>query len=210
MSSYRSWFAVDGALELIDYPGDTSFRFPESLADHVIQRYSRPGDSILDPFCGFGTTLVVAERLGRSAVGVEIDPARARFAATRVADPARVVQGSCEDLVPGEWPPFDLVVTSPPYGSFVDANRIDAPDVYTAGAKRIFRHIRGLLSPDATIAVEVAQARTATTTRPVVWHLGRALSDVFTFEQDLVRINTADVEAGLGYDHSHVLVFRNR
>jgi DNA modification methylase len=41
------------------------------VPQHVIERYSRPGDWVLDPFCGFGTTLVVAERLGREPLGFE-------------------------------------------------------------------------------------------------------------------------------------------
>ena len=94
----RSWFAVEGSLEPIDYDGPSFFRFPEAVAEHVIERYSAPGDWIIDPFCGFGTTLVVAERLGRHAVGCEADERRAAFSASRLRHPDRVVHGRCEDL----------------------------------------------------------------------------------------------------------------
>lgn len=60
--SRRSWFAVEGSLEPIDYDGPSFFGFPQAVAEHVIERYSAPGDWIIDPFCGFGTTLAVAER----------------------------------------------------------------------------------------------------------------------------------------------------
>src|SRR6476660_2906591 len=72
----RSWFAVEGSLEPIDYDGLSFFRFPEAVAEHVVDRYSAPGDWVIDPFCGFGTTLVAAERLGRHAVGCEVDERR--------------------------------------------------------------------------------------------------------------------------------------
>ena len=36
--------------------------------------HSRPGDIILDPFCGAGTTIIAAEQLGRTCYGVELDP----------------------------------------------------------------------------------------------------------------------------------------
>jgi len=65
--------------------------FPLELAEPVIDRYSAPGDWVLDPFCGFGTTLVAAQQLGRHAIGFERDAARGQFAATRVQPPSRVV-----------------------------------------------------------------------------------------------------------------------
>ncbi len=46
--------------------------FTESLADWVIEATTSPGDRVLDPFAGYGTTLAVAEELGRRAVGVDL------------------------------------------------------------------------------------------------------------------------------------------
>ena len=83
--SRRSWFVVEGSLEPIDYDGPSFFRFPQAVAAHVVERYSVPGDWVIDPFCGFGTTLIVAERLGRHAVGCEADERRAH--ATTAAEP---------------------------------------------------------------------------------------------------------------------------
>ncbi len=46
--------------------------FPEALArDHIIS-WSNPGDLVLDPFAGSGTTLKMAEKLGRDSIGIEI------------------------------------------------------------------------------------------------------------------------------------------
>ena len=38
----------------------------------ILKRYSLPTDLILDPFMGYGTTLIAAERLGRSSIGIDI------------------------------------------------------------------------------------------------------------------------------------------
>src|SRR4029453_1669607 len=44
------------------------------LARRAIRSYSNPGDLVLDPLCGIGTTVVEAIHLGRHALGVELEP----------------------------------------------------------------------------------------------------------------------------------------
>src|SRR5947208_808076 len=58
---------------------------PESLLARVILSASRPGDLVLDPFSGTGTTGAAAKRLGRQFIGIERDPAYAAAAEARFA-----------------------------------------------------------------------------------------------------------------------------
>lgn len=46
---------------------------PEYLLERIIQASTQPGDIILDPFCGSGTTGVVANRLGRIFIGIDTE-----------------------------------------------------------------------------------------------------------------------------------------
>ncbi|MCS6929835.1 MAG: site-specific DNA-methyltransferase [Saprospiraceae bacterium] len=48
--------------------------FPEELPEWFIKLFTREGDTVLDPFMGSGTTLIVADRIRRHAVGIEIAP----------------------------------------------------------------------------------------------------------------------------------------
>jgi len=48
---------------------------PVELVYRCILAYSRPGDRVLDPFGGSGTTLVAAEKAGRTSVLIEVNPA---------------------------------------------------------------------------------------------------------------------------------------
>src|ERR671916_1636166 len=58
---------------------------PEALLARVILASTNPGDVVLDPFFGTGTTGAVAKRLGRHFIGVERDPGYAAAARARIA-----------------------------------------------------------------------------------------------------------------------------
>jgi DNA modification methylase len=57
---------------------------PDKLAEICITCGSKPGDTILDPFFGAGTTGLVADRLGRKCIGIELNPEYAAMARARI------------------------------------------------------------------------------------------------------------------------------
>ena len=61
---------------------------PVSLISEFVQLFTQSGDTILDPFAGAGTTLLVADRLGRNAIGIELNPEYAQMARDRVYNDA--------------------------------------------------------------------------------------------------------------------------
>lgn len=70
------------------YPDAHFATFPEAIPQRCIKAGSRLGDTVLDPFCGSGTTGQVALRLGRSFIGIELNPAYAELARTRIGGAA--------------------------------------------------------------------------------------------------------------------------
>ena len=60
---------------------------PETLLSRIIQIGSKPGDYVLDPFMGSGTTGVVAQNMDRHFVGIEADPDYFRIASDRIEQP---------------------------------------------------------------------------------------------------------------------------
>ena len=60
--------------------------FPLELAARLVQMFSFHSDTVLDPFCGTGTTMVAAMKFGRNSIGIEIDPAYSRMAADRLVE----------------------------------------------------------------------------------------------------------------------------
>lgn len=79
------WYDETGRVENIIRPGYHGIRKiiprsdehptpkPIELASHFIQLHTQPGDVVLDPFAGGGTTGVAAAALGRKFIGIEID-----------------------------------------------------------------------------------------------------------------------------------------
>jgi hypothetical protein len=99
-----------------------------SIAAYATRHYTRPGDLVLDPMCGIGTTLIEALHAGRRAVGIEYEPhwvdvTRANLTLAHdagVPHEGRVFHGDARQLaalLPNEYlGQAALVVTSPPYG----------------------------------------------------------------------------------------------
>ena len=58
--------------------------FPLELASRLVQMFSFTSDTVLDPFCGTATTMLAALKHGRNSIGVELDTAYCKLAATRL------------------------------------------------------------------------------------------------------------------------------
>jgi hypothetical protein len=59
---------------------------PEALLERIIKMSSNSGDLVLDPFCGCGTTIAAAQKLGRAWIGIDITHLAINLMKTRLAD----------------------------------------------------------------------------------------------------------------------------
>lgn len=89
-------------------------RTPAWVIWNLLERYTREGDRVLDPFCGGGTTLDVARSMAREARGFDISPAR-----------EDIERGDARKL-PLEDASVDFVFMDPPYSTHVEYS--DEPD----------------------------------------------------------------------------------
>ena len=89
---------------VVEHPGCSTFSKTRKrdLADHVSVKptamiaeflldCSNPGDVVLDPFCGSGTLLLAAAKVGRRGVGIELDPIYVDTALRRLRDATGLV-----------------------------------------------------------------------------------------------------------------------
>lgn len=59
--------------------------FVPQIPNQLMRRYTRRGDWVIDPFAGSGTTLIEAQRLGRNALGIDLQPQMVEHARTLLA-----------------------------------------------------------------------------------------------------------------------------
>ena len=112
----------------LDLSGTHPAKMLPAIAARAIATYTQPGDLVVDPMAGIGSTLVEAMHLGRDAIGVEYEQSWADLAWANVVHArsqgatghGEVVCGDARHL-PGVVDPavrglVALVLTSPPYG----------------------------------------------------------------------------------------------
>jgi DNA modification methylase len=63
--------------------------FPTDFADRVVAKYTKPGDTVLDPFAGRGTAVFSAAHQGRRGLGIEINPVGWVYAKTKLGPAPR-------------------------------------------------------------------------------------------------------------------------
>ena len=115
---------------------------PESLLARIIMSATKPGDVILDPFFGSGTTGAVAKRLGRSFIGIERDGSYAAAARARIAAVATVPADSLSVLRTKRNEPRI------PFSALIEAEALRPGQVLCDAAGRVQAKIRadGLVS----------------------------------------------------------------
>ena len=70
------------AKERLSYPTQK----PEALLERIIKTSSNPGDVVLDCFCGCGTAVAVAQKLGRKWIGIDVSPTSTKLMVKRLKD----------------------------------------------------------------------------------------------------------------------------
>ncbi len=197
---------VDGTLEPIAFDGFADDRWPLELATLAIERWSSPGDWVLDPFAGLGTTLFAAAAIGRRAIGIEPNPQRLAYVQPRLAPPNRIIAGTAQSVDPATLPPIGLLLCSPPYPTVHLADDPWGP-TYFDDMAAIFSRQATAPAADARIVVEVSNIRTEDGFRPLIAQFSSLLSAIFPQIDEVARINQSTWPAGPGTGWSSLLVF---
>jgi SAM-dependent methyltransferase len=176
-----NWATHDGR-----YRGNWSPYIPRNL----ILRYTKPGDLVLDPFVGGGTTAVEAKLLGRRCIARDINPAsvemtlrnlrfnlpRTLFEESDIYEPevsigdARHLEGIADNSV-------DLICAHPPYAGIIsytsgvegDLSQLDVPQFLRA-MRQVALECYRVLKPGSKCAVLIGDARQRKHVIPIGFH----------------------------------------
>lgn len=194
--------------------------FTEAQIRPLVTAFSPPGGRVLDPFSGYGTTIVVADRLGRVGTGIELQEQRVAWSAARLppGSPSRFVAGDVRDWDRLGLGDFDLCLTSPPYMARYDhpENPLTAFRTldgsyrrYLAELADIFGTIGRHLRPGGRIAVCVGDFADAFgRVTPLASDVRGVLSTVLTFER-AISFEWSEQPAALTGDYCLLFSARN-
>jgi modification methylase len=119
---------------------------PEALLYRVLLASTKPGDLVLDPFFGTGTTGAVSKKLGRHFIGIERDATYADAAMRRI-EATRPATGAALTVFEGKKAEPRI-----PFGSLMEAGLISAGDVLTDSRRRFAATVRA----DASLLCEAS------------------------------------------------------
>ena len=192
---------------------DDDVRFSETLVTHFLEKFTQPDDLVLDPFAGFGTVLLVAEKMGHTPLGIEYDAARVDYIQSRLKHKEQIIHGDSRCLSEYDLPPIDFSITSPPY---MGKDDFENPfTAYTTPGKgyqsylddiqQIYAQIAQLMKPNAYAVVEVANIKQGEHVTTLAWDVGKVIANLLHFYGETI----IDWDAyGYGYTHSYCLLFR--
>ncbi len=158
------------------HTGDYHGNFVPQIPQQIIERYSKAGEWVIDPFSGSGTTLIEAQRMGRNCAGIELNPEIAREAMRRVnsetcGNPVKI-ENLCGDSADAKiWAKaaaltpdgvFHLAILHPPYHDIIKFGEDEkclsnSPSVeeFLNTFGRVLAHTHAHLAPGRFIAIVI-------------------------------------------------------
>ncbi|CAA2109031.1 DNA methyltransferase [Variovorax paradoxus] len=230
----HSWMMLESESPRHRLPDDLRARDPLGGRDcgwveqmtPFVRQFSQPGETVFDPFAGFGTTLLAARLQGRTAAGCEVDAGRISLIRERLArhglgDGLTLLHGSCDALDGATLPDIDLCLTNVPYfgcrwtGAAAVSQLYDSRSYaqYLDGLRDVFHGVRAKLREGGHCIAMVENVRVGDRVLPQAFDLARILGALFTMveERVLVYPHAGENDTATSHTdrrHEYALVFR--
>ena len=180
------------------------------IARNIIERYSQPGDTVLDQMAGGGTTLVECKLTGRHGIGVDVNRDSLMLTmdalnfSSRLEEPLepvdiRLYQGDARRLDKIEGESIDLIATHPPYANIIKYSGKETPqngdlskvrniaefvDQMRLVADECFR----VLKPDHYCAILMGDTRRNKHYTPIAFRVMQAFLEAgFILKEDIIK-----------------------
>lgn len=184
--------------------------FPPKVIGRLIKDFSKRGDVVFDPFAGFGTTVMVANKLDREAFGTEIEKEKISFAKKEFK--VDLIENSALDLDYSKLPKIDLCIFSPPYwGPTLGAKTYKG---YIKKLRELAVKIKGRMNNGGYLVVLIQNYQTDKGLLTQAWDIGNSLKEVFFLEQDVIWcVDRSKSKRDMKHeaaDHHYILVLRKK
>lgn len=211
--------------------------YAPQVARNLILRYTEEGDTILDPMCGSGTSLIEAKLLNRNSIGIDINPnavSLSQKALELSIENDSIHEVVCEDardLSHIKDDSIDMIVFHPPYLNIIkysngeiegDLSNISKLKVFLEEISKVATELKRVLKPDHYCAVLIGDTRKNKHYIPISHYvMDEFLKLGFVLKEEIIKLqhncthstrwNTlADKMGFYLIMHEHLFVFRRK
>jgi len=180
--------------------------FAPQIPRNIILRYSKPGDTVLDPMVGGGTTLIESKLTGRNSIGIDINPAIIKIARKsmhfkRTADIPKASYslrvGDARNIKGIKAESIDLIVTHPPYADIIkysdkkiegDLSNIHSIDKFCNEMGKVALECYKVLKPEKYCAILIGDTRRQKFYIPIAYRvMEKFLEAGFRLKEDIIK-----------------------
>ncbi|MCB9996526.1 MAG: site-specific DNA-methyltransferase [Rhodospirillales bacterium] len=189
-------------------------KYPDSVVRYFLDRYTKKGDRVFDPFMGLGTTAFVAEDMGRIPYGFEHDRERFEWVAGQLEHWTHIHNDDAANMRKYALPKMDFAITSPPYmPKHHKWNPLYGGDPAKAGYDKylsrmayIFKALAQTMKRNSFVVVHADNLYHGPHYTPLVRDLGLAAEKSMALKAE-TTIKWENPQAD--YTHTHCLIFKN-
>lgn len=190
-----------------NYRGNWAPQIPRNL----LLRYTQPGDTVLDPMVGSGTTLVECRLLGRNGIGVDVNYQslmvtldrlnfdHANLYETLPPSKIRVFHGDARRLDLLDADSVDLIATHPPYAGIItysksepvagDLSQLHSLSAFLEAMRQVGQECYRVLKPNKHCAILIGDTRKHKHYIPIAYRVMEQFLGVgFILREDIVKV----------------------
>ena len=227
----KSWYIADGKPSEISHEIDLHpASFPPPMIQEFIEFFTKPGDRVLDPFLGTGSTLVACDECGRQGVGIELYEKYVKTAQARTKLP--IHQGDAREILKSlikKGNKFSLCITSPPYWRILkkkkdynqqerlqkgldlqygehpnDLGMIEEQVTFLSELISFFKELKRLLNEQGHLVIFVQNVRDKGEMNPLAFELALKLGKDYKFLGERIWLQNQKTLRPYGYPYSFV------
>jgi len=160
---------------------------PESLSRWVIENHSQKDGKVFDPFVGLGTTMFMAEEMGRTPYGIEAEEQKFEWVAGQLEHWMNMICDDAFNVSKYDLPKMDLITTCPPFMKRTNqGNPLYGGDPKHAGYDkyirrmgRIFEKLTPIMKKNTPLIIQLNNIKDKRGFTPLIHDIANALNKHF-------------------------------